>query len=286
MKSRLPKVPPGARTRLARSVVEQAVRLDQSGEGAQHHRRRQRHEERSAVPGPRKGAGRPEERGPRERDAECPGREPAVGGEQHGNRRQEQVAGDQRVHHEHRHPARGREAEQRRGERADYQHQLLDEGVAIELEAVDGRRRAPRAPRPPAAPRAPPVSPGHSSRASPSARSGRRNAAAGPEPRAAAVGELDPVREVGVAAAPQAEQRPVRGTARLSSCSRTKARAAALLSRVISRPKRSASRSCQRDSDSAAGEAASMTTPPTSASSGREATSSSRSNPKRRRSGR
>ena len=57
-------------------------------------------------------------------------------------------------------------------------------------------------------------------------------------PRTIAIGEVDPVGEVRVTPPPQLEQRPVRGTARFSSCKRTKARAAAGRFCAISRPNR------------------------------------------------
>src|SRR5690242_19624480 len=108
MKFRLPKVPPGARVRLARLVFTSPYAGDQRGS--------------ETRPGHRPRA--PEQGGAGQGHTERADGEPPVARGQSRDRRYQQEQADQRVDREQREPACGGEADERRGERRDLDDQL------------------------------------------------------------------------------------------------------------------------------------------------------------------
>ena len=130
---------PARRPGRAREVGRhQAVSLDQSGHRAEHHRSGERGEQRRPVARPCDHPRRPEDPGPRQRDAARAAREPRVLGEERGKQGERQEPDDREIGHEQGQPVGGGEREQDRGQRGGQQHQLLRESVAVELEELVG----------------------------------------------------------------------------------------------------------------------------------------------------
>ena len=121
------------------AAAHHPVGLCQSGQRAQHHRRGEGQEQRARLSRPRDRAGAPEDRRGREAHAEGAEGEPAVGRGDRGEQGRDEERGQQGIHGEHREPPGRAQAAERRAERGDDQHELLGEGVAVELKGLIGQ---------------------------------------------------------------------------------------------------------------------------------------------------